>query len=409
MNPYLIFILCVLTGEFLLSSVTKWLNLKAMDPNLPDEFAGFYDIDKYRKSQEYTIDNTRFGFVVSTINIVILLLFILYGGFNWIDQGLRGYHFDSDIILGIVYFFTLFLLKDIISIPFSIYSTFVIEEKYGFNKTTPKLFILDKLKGIVLALVIGSIILGAILYFFEVYGSTAWKYAWGVMTFFIVVMPPVYINWIAPLFNKFISLESGNLRHQIEEYADKVKFPLQEIYIMDGSKRSSHSNAYFIGFGKNKRIVLYDTLLEKHSNEEIVAILAHEVGHYKKKHQIINIVMSIMFTGFMLFLLSFFINNQGLFDAFQMNQISNYAGIIFFSMFYTPINFTLGILMNILSRRNEYQADAYSKKTIGSGDPLILGLKNLTTSNLGNLTPHKLMVWMNYSHPPVLHRIRELR
>ena len=379
-----------------------------MDSNLPDEFVGFYDEEKYKKSQEYTTDNTHFGFIVSTFNIVIILLFILYGGFNWIDQYIRGFNFESDIVMGIVYFFTLFLMKDIISIPFSIYSTFIIEEKYGFNKITPKLFLLDKLKGILLALIIGSALIGVILYVFEVYGAGAWKYAWGVMTFFIIVMPPVYINWIAPLFNKFTPMEAGDLRDDIEKYAQNVKFPLREIFVMDGSKRSSHSNAYFIGFGKNKRIVLFDTLMEKHSNEEILAILAHEVGHYKKKHIFINLGMSILLTGIMLFLLSFFINNRGLFDAFQMTHISNYAGIIFFSILYSPINLALGIMMNMISRRNEYEADAYSKETIGSGDSLILGLKNLTTTNLGNLTPHKLTVWMNYSHPPVLHRIRAL-
>ena len=293
--------------------------------------------------------------------------------------------------------------------PFVIYSIFFIEEKYGFNKTTPTIFILDKIKGLIITLLFGSVLIGSILCFFEIYGNIAWKYAWGVMTFFIVVMPPLDINGIEHIFNKFTPRGSGELRDLREEYATRVQFPLKESYVMDGSKRSSHSNAYFIGFGKNKRIVLYDTLLDKHSHQEIIAILAHEVGHYKKKHTIMNLAMSILLTGFMLYLLSFFINNKGLFDAFQMKNISNYAGIIFFSLLYTPINLFFGILMNYISRKNEFEADAYSKETNSNAESLILGLKNLTTANLGNLTPHKLSVWLNYSHPPILERIRALK
>ena len=408
MNFYLLFILSFLIFEYLLDIYSQYLNIYSLKLEIPEEFVGIYDSIKYKNSQEYTIDNSKFNLVVSSINVLITFIFILIGGFNYLDLFLRKIIINNEIILGLSYFGILIFLNTIISLPVSYYSTFYIEEKYGFNKSTKKLFFIDQIKGLIISIIIGSIILSLILSFFMLLGKYAWMYSWAIISFFIILMPIIYVNWIAPLFNEFTKLKEGELKDEIDEYALKVQFPLKEIFIVDGSKRSSHSNAYFTGFGKNKRIVLYDTLLKNHSTNEIISIIAHEVGHYKKKHIIINTIMSIAITGIMLFCLSFFIDNLYLFQAFQMQYISTYAGIVFFSILYSPINFLLSIFMNYFSRLNEYEADKYAVETTGDRSNLILALKNLSISNLSNLTPHKFYVWLNYSHPPVLHRIKAI-
>jgi len=408
MNIYLIIILIALIGEFILRSIVRYLNLRALDTKLPDEFNGFYDAEKYSKSQEYTRVQTKFEYVLSTFNIILIVAFIVLGGFNYIDTFVRGFNF-SPILTGLMFFGILYFAQDIISIPFSVYDNFVIEEKFGFNKMTLKTFILDKIKSYFLIIVLGSILLGGILLFFEKTGTYAWLYAWALVSFFIVIAQPIYTLLIAPMFNKFTPLEDDELKESIEDYAQKVKFPLKEICVMDGSKRSAHSNAYFSGFGK-KRIALFDTLLEKHSISELVAVIAHEVGHYKKRHIIKGMFISIIHTGILFYLLSFFINSKGLFEAFKMGEnISVYAGLVFFALLYSPIELILSVLMNSLSRKYEYEADAFAAETTESADAMVLGLKNLYVSNLENLTPHPLNVVLNYSHPPVLERIRALR
>lgn len=404
MNIYLAIILFSLIGVFILSNLARYLNLKALDPNLPDEFKGFYDEDKYRKSQEYTKTNSKFTFFSSSFDLLLILAFILLGGFNFVDEVVQGFELQS-IYSGLAFFGIVYFAYDIISIPFALYSTFVIEERFGFNKMKPMTFVMDKIKSYFLTIIIGGILLGGILYFFEKTGALGWLYAWGTVSLFIFVMPPIYTTLIAPMFNKFTPLDEGELKTAIEKYTKKVKFPLTGLYVMDGSKRSTKSNAYFSGFGKAKRIALYDTLIEKHSIEELVAVLAHEVGHFKKKHVLMGTIMSIIQMGILFFLLSFFINNQSLFDAFKMENVSVYGSLIFFGILYSPISLVISILINIISRKNEYAADAFAVETTGSTEPMITGLKNLSVANLGNLTPHPLNVFINYSHPPVLERI----
>ena len=408
MNPYLIIILTALIGEFLLRSIARYLNLKALSPNLPAEFIGFYDEDKYRQSQEYTKVNAKFAYVSSAFDLVVLVGFILMGGFSYVDDLARSWT-SMPILRGLAFFGLLFVIRDVLSTPFALYETFVIEEKFGFNKTTVKTFLLDKVKSYILAAVLGTVLLGGILYFFGETGDWGWLYAWGLVSLFIIVAPSLFVTVIAPLFNKFSPLSDGALKDAIERYSESVKFPLTEVSVMDGSKRSGHSNAYFSGFGKKKRIVLFDTLIEKHSVEELVAILAHEVGHYKKKHILKGVLVSIAHAGVLFFLLSLFIENRGLFDAFRIEQISVYAGLVFFSILYSPIELVLSIVMNVVSRKHEYEADAFGANTVGSAEPLVNGLKTLSVSNLGNLTPDDLTVILNYSHPPILQRIAALR
>ena len=408
MNIYLLIILSALIGEFLLRTLVRVLNLKALDPGLPNEFQGYYDEEKYARSQEYTRVNTRFAFFTTSFDLIVILVFILFGGFNFVDQIIRGFGL-STLPSGLAFFGILFFASDLISTPFSLYQNFVIEEDFGFNKMTLKTFILDKLKGYLLTLVLGGVFLTAILFFFEKTGEYGWLYAWGIIGLFMILIQPLFTLVIAPMFNKFTPLEKGELRTAIENYAQKVGFPLSRIDVMDGSKRSAKSNAYFSGFGKQKRIALFDTLLEKHSNDEMVAILAHEVGHYKKHHIKVGILISILHTGLLFWLLSIFIDNPGLFEAFQMREISVYGGLTFFMILYSPVELVLSVIMNAVSRRNEFQADAYSARTTEKSEHLISGLKNLSVSNLGNLTPHSLSVLLDHSHPPVLERITALK
>ncbi len=408
MNIFAVIILAAILVDFVLEIVSDRLNLKALSKDLPDEFEDVYDQETYAKSQEYTRVNTRFGFITGTFDLVLLLVFWFAGGFNWLDQWARSFDFGV-IGTGLIFIGALVLAKTIISLPFSIYSTFVIEERFGFNKTTPKTFVMDRLKGLLLSVAIGAPLLAGIIAFFEYGGAWAWVYAWLAVTAFSLIMQYIAPTWIMPLFNKFEPLEDEELRGAIEDYAEKVDFPLQGVYVMDGSKRSSKSNAFFTGFGKNKRIALYDTLIEKHTTDELVAVLAHEIGHYKKKHILKNMVISILHTGIMFVLLSIFLKVPALFDAFYMDQMSVYAGLLFFGLLYSPVETILGIVMQVLSRKHEYEADRFAATTLQSSEAMVNALKKLSKDNLSNLTPHPFYVFLNYSHPPVLKRIRAIR
>lgn len=408
MNIYLIIILAAIAVDFILDLISNSLNLKVLTKKLPEEFSGVYDEETYAKSQEYTKVRTRFGFITGIFDLLLLLGFWFSGGFNWLDQIVRSWGF-GELVTGLLFIGILMVAKSIISLPFSIYSTFVIEERFGFNKTTPKTFVLDLIKGLLLGAVIGIPLLAGILAFFMYTGELAWLYAWLAVTAFTLIMQYVAPTWIMPLFNKFTPLEEGELRTAIEEYTEKVNFPLQGLFVIDGSKRSSKSNAFFTGFGKNKRVALYDTLIENHTIPELVAVLAHEIGHYKKKHIIKGMVISILHTGVLFFLLSFFLSEKGLFDAFYMEQMSVYTGLIFFGMLYSPIEMILSIFMQMSSRKHEYEADEFAAKTTGKPGDMISTLKKLSKDNLSNLTPHPFYVFLNYSHPPVLERIKAIR
>ncbi len=406
MNIYLIIILTALCLQFLLQTIVRILNIKALSPILPEEFKGFFDAQKYGRSQEYTKTNAYFNQVLSTFSFLLIIGFILLGGFNYIDLFVRSL-VSSPIIKGLVFMGMLYLINDLVLLPFSIYHTFVIEEKFGFNKTTAKTFIIDKLKSYLLLIVIGGPILALLFLFFQKTGSYAWILAWGLVALFMVLIQPLFTLVIAPLFNKFTPLEPGDLKSAIENYAQKVNFSLKEIDVMDGSKRSSHSNAYFSGIGK-KRIALFDTLIAKHSVKELLSIVAHEVGHYKKHHIIKNTIIGIVHTGILFFLLSIFMKNQELFAAFKMQHISIYASFIFFALLYSPVEMVLSIFLNWLSRKYEYEADNFAAQTTQDPESMILALKNLSVSNLSNLTPHPWHVFLNYSHPTVLQRINAI-
>ena len=411
MNIYGVIILATLLASYLLDLITEIINLKALREELPEEFADVYDREKYRKSQAYTRERTRFGLLTSSFGLLVTLVFWFAGGFNYLDEIVRSWSLGP-IWTGLLYIGILILARSAISLPFSIYSTFAIEERYGFNKTTPKTFILDLIKGTALGIVIGGAVLAGVLYFFEYAGPYAWLYCWIAVTLFSLVMQFIAPTWIMPLFNKFTPLEEGDLRSAIMDYARSVKYPLENLFVMDGSKRSSKSNAFFTGFGKHKRIALFDTLIENQTVPEIVAVLAHEIGHFKKKHILQSMVIGILHTGVMFYLLSIFLSHQGLFEAFYMENAAAtpiYAGLIFFGMLFSPIEMILSVFMQIFSRKNEFEADRYAAETTGDPESMVSALKKLSAHNLSNLTPHPLYVFLNYSHPPVLERIRAIR
>jgi STE24 endopeptidase len=409
MNPYLIFILTVLVVGYLLELAVSFLEIRSLQPELPAEFKDVYDEEKYRMSQEYTRVNTAFSLIQETITLLLTLVFILAGGFNAVDLLARSIGSGS-ISTGLLFTGLLILLSFLIGLPFSIYSTFVIEERFGFNKTTAKTFVLDLLKGMVLAAVIGGPLLAAVLWFFEITGSMAWIYCWLAVTLFTFILQFLAPVLIMPLFNKFTPLEDGELKEGITEYAAQQDFALQGIYTMDGSKRSTRLNAFFTGFGRFRRIVFFDTLVENLQSQEIIAVLAHEMGHFKQKHILKMMGISVLQTGVMFFILSLFLGNEQLFAAFGMEHVSVYAGLIFFGFLYAPVSMLLSILLHIYSRKNEYEADAWAVNTTADrGEGLMNGLKKLSVHNLSNLTPHPLNVFINYSHPPVLQRIQAIR
>ncbi|MDD5093985.1 MAG: M48 family metallopeptidase [Dehalococcoidia bacterium] len=407
MNVFFSVILVALGADFLLNLVANILNLKALKLEIPPDLEGIYKPEEYRKSQEYTRTTTRFGLLTSTFNLVLLLCFWFIGGFDWLDQVVREWGFIS-LVNGLLYIGILSLAHGLLTLPFGIYATFVIEERFGFNRTTPRIFGTDMLKGLFLALLLGAPVLAGILALFQYLGDFAWIYCWIAVTLFGLALQFVAPTWIMPLFNKFTPMEPGELKEGILNYAQSVDFKVENVFVMDGSRRSSKSNAFFTGFGKNKRIALFDTLIANHTSPELVAVLAHEIGHYKKKHILQGIVISIVHTGILFFLLSILLNSSGLYRAFGMEQESIYTGLLFFGLLYTPVEMLLSIFLQMLYRKNEYSADRFAAETIDEPHRLTDALKKLSASNLSNLSPHPFYVFLYYSHPPLLQRIQAI-
>lgn len=399
-------IIGIVSFGFIFEQFLDYLNMKARRLTVPEEIKAFYPEEKYKKSQEYQTVRTRFSFLTSGISFVVTLLLLFTGGFGWLDQELREI-VTQPIYLALVYFAVLYVISDVATLPFQWYSTFVIEERFGFNKTTVSTFILDKLKGYLLAALMGGLLIGTLLYLIIEIGPSFWWMFWIVATVFILFMNVFYTSLIIPLFNKLTPLGDGELKDAINAYAERVNFPLDNIFVIDGSKRSSKANAFFSGIGKKKKIVLYDTLIESHSVEELVAVLAHEVGHFKKKHIVIGLVTSIVQIGLMLFIMSRMIFNEQVSIALGGEQLAIHLNLIGFGILYSPISMVLGLLGNVLSRKHEFEADAYASTTYRA-EPLMEALKGLSVDNLSNLYPHRLYVFFNYSHPPLLQRLKAL-
>lgn len=408
MNPYAVVILVALTSEFLLSIISNLLNLRASRRQPPKDLEGLYDKQEYRKSQDYMRESTRLDLVSRAVNLSALLIFWNIGGFNALDVRIRALGL-GEIWTGLIYIGTLLLAMGLLSLPFSAYSTFGIESRYGFNRSSVRTFGGDIAKGIALAIGIGGPLTAGILALFEFAGPAAWVYCWIMASLWTLFVQLVAPTWILPLFNRFEPLEAGELRQELEKFAEKARFPLESIFVMDGSKRSTRANAFFTGFGKRRRVVLFDTLVENHSPRELTAILAHEIGHFKKRHIMKGTIVSIAHVGALLWLLSVFLTHDGLFQAFALQEPSTYTGLIIFGLLFTPVEFFLSVAMSLFSRRYEFEADQFALESTGSAKDLISALKTLARKNLTNLTPHPLYVFLNYSHPPLLQRIRALQ
>lgn len=400
-------IIAVIIINFIIDKILGRLNAKHFNDKLPFELQDVYDETEYKKSQSYKATNYRFSNYTSLFSLILTLVFLYFDGFKYIDNIARNFS-SNQILVALIFFGIIMFASDIITLPFSYYKTFVIEEKFGFNKTSLKIFILDKIKGWLMMGTIGGGILALIIWFYQITQDNFWIYTWGIVTLFSLFMNMFYSRLIVPLFNKQTPLEIGELRDKISSYAKTVGFKLDKIFVIDGSKRSTKANAYFSGFGSEKRVTLYDTLIQDLEHEEIVAVLAHEVGHYKRKHIIFNLITSILLTGLTLYILSLFISNPLLSQALGVDTASFHIGLIAFGMLYTPINEITSLLMNYMSRKFEYQADDYAKDTY-AGEPLVSSLKKLSKNSLSNLTPHPSYVFMHYSHPTLFQRIKNLR
>jgi len=409
MEPISLFyiLISILLVKFMLDTLLNHLNAKHFNDTLPEEVSNVYDINEYKKSQSYKKVNHNFTIVTSSFSLIVTLCFFFFNGFSLVDNIARKFS-DNIIIITLIFFGILMIGSTIINIPFSLYKTFVIEEGFGFNKMNKKTFFLDKLKGLLMSTILGGGILALITWFNEFTGVYFWLYTWGLITLFSIVVNMFYSKLIVPLFNKQTPLENGELKEVITKYTDSVGFKLNDIFVINGSKRSTKANAYFSGFGSQKRITLYDTLINDLNNDEIVAVLAHEVGHYKKKHIIFNLTASVIITGITLFILSLFINTPLFSLALGVSTPSFHMGLISFGILYSPMSELTGMFMNYMSRKFEYQADNYAKKTY-AGEPLISSLKKLSKNSLSNLTPHSIYVFIHHSHPTLTNRIKNLK
>jgi STE24 endopeptidase len=406
-NTAFIIIILIIVISYMLSSILEIVNSRNRKKPIPKELKGIYDDENYKKSQDYGTTNSRFSICTSTFSFIVTLIMLFLFGFNFVNT--LALSITGNIIASALIFFGIILFaSDILNMPFSIYDIFVIEERFGFNTTTLKTFLFDKLKTWFLGALIGGGILALIIWLYSITNDLFWIYAWIAMSLFSIFMSMFYSHIIVPLFNKQTPLPEGELRNAIELFADRSGFKLKNIFMIDGSKRSTKANAYFSGLGKKKRIVLYDTLIKDLSTEEITAVLAHEIGHYKKKHSFWNMLISIIQSGIMLYIFSIFVNHPELSKAMGSETISFQLGLIAFGIMYSPISLCIDLFMNILSRKHEYEADQFAKQN-GVSEGLISGLKKLSEKNLSNLTPHPYYVFFYYSHPTLYQRIKSLQ
>lgn len=399
-------IIAILIANFIFDHILDYVNAKRFSDPIPVTLEDVYNKEEYKKSQEYKKSRYRFGVVSGSVMFLATLVFFFLDGFAYVDRLARAYS-DNEIVIALVFFGLIMLASSVLSMPFNYYSTFVIEEKYGFNKSTKATFFMDILKSLTVGAVVGGLLLGAIVWFYQSTGEYFWLYAWGAVTVFSVFMNLFYARLIVPIFNKQAPLEEGSLRTQIENYSAAAGFSIDKIFVIDGSKRSTKANAYFSGFGREKRITLYDTLINDLEEEEVVAVLAHEVGHYKKKHIVFNLFTAVLTTGFTFWLLSLFIDAPLLSNALNVSEPSFHVGVVAFGVLYAPISVLTGLFMNYISRKFEYQADDYAKNTYEK-QPMISALKKLSKNSLSNLTPHPLYVTVHYSHPTLLQRVENL-
>jgi STE24 endopeptidase len=406
-NGYFVVILVALVAVYLLDLLSNLLNLQALSAEVPEAFRDTVDAEAYARSQAYTRAHTYYDLAASTFSLAVLLTFWWLGGFAWLDGWVRSWT-DSPIIQGLAFVGLLSFGSYLLNLPFTLYNTFVIEERFGFNRTSLATFVSDQIKEWTLAILLGGPLLAGLLWVFERWGADAWLPAWLLFTVVSLTLAYLAPSLILPWFHRFETLPDGELKQAIHQLAERCHFPLREVYQIDGSRRSTKTNAFFTGFGRNKRIALYDTLIRNHSVPGLVAVLAHEIGHYRKHHIVQRIVISVVETGILFYLLGFFLKNESLFRAFGVEQISVYGSLVFFSLLLTPLRRLLELWQLMLSRRHEFEADEYAARATGHAVDLQQSLRKLALENLSNLTPHPFFVFWNYSHPPLTARLHAL-
>ena len=405
-GSWFLIILGLVIFNFLFSTGLEYINHLNWKDLIPNELKDFYKPKKYKKAREYSIRKNKISLISNLCSFTLIISLLCFNGYGYINDFSLNY--DSSYIQSGIFFLILYLISIMISIPFSYYNTFVIEENFGFNKTTKKTFFLDIIKSFIITLIIGSILLFPSIYLFETLESGFWIWLWAGVSALMILINMFYADLIVPIFNKLTPLENGDLRKKIEEYSSKVGYLLKNVYVIDGSKRSTKANAFFSGLGPKKTIALYDTLIEKHTDDELVAVLAHEVGHYKKKHIFSGLLLTIIQLGITVFFLEFCLKQPEISYALGGNAMSFHLGLIGFSFIFSPISLISGIFMNYLSRKNEFEADSYAKET-SSGEHLSLALKKLSVDSLSNIYPHPAYVFIHYSHPPLIKRLKALK
>ena len=403
---WLYLIISLVVFNYIFSTVLNFINNKYWKDEIPPIMQDYYKKDNYIKAKKYAKEKGQINLISSTLSTLITLLFLIFKGYGYLNLLISNYY-EIPFLQTSMFFLSLFVLSDLISIPFSCYNTFVIEEKYGFNKMTVKTFIFDKIKSYLLTIILGGALLYGALLIVNFLENGFWFSLWLSLSILMLLINMFYADIIVPIFNKLKPLESGSLREKIEQYSQKVGYSLKNIYVIDGSKRSSKANAFFSGLGPRKTIALYDTLIANHTEEELVAVLAHEVGHYKKKHIVTSLILTILQLGLMSYLLEICLKQNEISEALGGNEPVFHLGLLAFTILYSPIGTILSVLMNINSRKNEFEADNYAKETY-SGDSLSLALKKLSVDNLSNLYPHPFYTFLHYSHPPLLHRLEAL-
>ena len=406
-NPWFLFLLCSVTSLYLLETVSVLLNLKHLSQPLPEEFHDVFSAEDFAKSQAYSRESARFDLIASGVRLTVFLTFWLTGGFPWLQGFVSGYT-ASPILQGLLGISLLYVGSTLLSMPFSWYDTFKIEAKYGFNKTTPGVFIADMVKGLVLGAVIGLPVLALLLWLFGTFPG-AWLWAWLAVTVLVLALQYLAPRYLMPLFNKFTPLEDGQLKTAIKALSEKCVFPVKELFVIDGSRRSTKGNAFFAGFGKNKRIALFDTLIEKHPHPELLAVLAHEIGHFKRGHIVQRLIVAVVQLAVIFLLMGTVLSHPGLHAAFGLTNPVLWLGFVFFMILFEPVQTVLGILSGLWSRKHEYEADAYAAAATNGPADMTAALKRLARDTLSNLTPHPLTVFLHYSHPPMIQRLAALK
>lgn len=408
MEPYLIkyLLIGIISFDFIFSKWLSWLNIRRDNGPIPQTLNGYIDQDKINTTKAYQQANFKFSLLAGSFSFLFTVAFIGFGFFGWLDDHLRQFT-EHAVWLPLLFFGILYIGSDILSTPFDYYHTFVIEERFGFNKTNVKTFFIDKAKGYLLSIIVGGSLLFTLLSLIQYMGASFWWQFWIVVAIFMILANNLFSSLVLPLFNKLSPLAEGDLKTKILEYADSVGFSLDNVFVIDGSKRSSKANAFFSGFGKRKKVVLYDTLIEQHSTDELVAVLAHEIGHYKKRHIISNMILGIIQIGIILYVLSLVVYSPNVSLALGGREMAIHLNLIGFTMLFSPLSTLIGVGMNMLSRKHEFEADDFAKRTF-DGKPLATALKALSVNNLSNLNPHPWYVFVNYSHPPVLQRLEKL-